>query len=109
MVTPKSGYCFLRNAHDKIEILCDRNSFDEMWTNLENIDVPGFNGDVRYLDKLPSHQKAQLSVAEIAGSARVNGVSLRILVMDFNFPDASMGFIVGEKITRTMQLHIGSR
>jgi acetyl-CoA carboxylase carboxyl transferase subunit beta len=105
MVVPKSGYHFTLSARERIELLCDRNSFDEMWANLETVDVLGFNGDLKYLDKLRSHQKkAQLSEAAIAGSARINGIPVAIAVMDFNFLGASMGSVVGEKITRTMEL-----
>lgn len=42
--------------------------------------------------------------AVIAGSAQLNGIGIAFAVMDFRFLGASMGSVVGEKITRTIEL-----
>ncbi|MDR0595160.1 MAG: acetyl-CoA carboxylase, carboxyltransferase subunit beta [Puniceicoccales bacterium] len=105
MVVPKSGYHFTLSARKRIKLLCDHNSFEEMWGNLETVDILGFNGDVKYLDKLHSHrEKTKMNEAAIAGFARIDGIAVAIAVMDFNFLGASMGSVVGEKITRTVEL-----
>jgi acetyl-CoA carboxylase carboxyl transferase subunit beta len=76
-----------------------------MWTNFETIDVLGFSGEVKYLDKLRiNREKTKMNEAVIAGSARIEGITVAIAVMDFSFLGASMGSVVGEKITRTIEL-----
>ncbi|MDR1255888.1 MAG: acetyl-CoA carboxylase, carboxyltransferase subunit beta [Puniceicoccales bacterium] len=108
MVVPKSGYHFPLGAHRRINLLCDRGSFHEMWAGLETVDVLGFGGGIKYLDKLRSHrEKTGMCEAAIAGSARIDGIAVAIAAMDFNFLGASMGSVVGEKITRTIELGLG--
>jgi acetyl-CoA carboxylase carboxyl transferase subunit beta len=110
MVVPKSGYHFPLGARRRIELLCDRGSFKEMWTDMETVDVLGFNGSVKYADKLRSHQaKSMMKEAAIAGTARMDEIPVAITVMDFNFLGASMGSVVGEKITRTIELGLARK
>jgi acetyl-CoA carboxylase carboxyl transferase subunit beta len=110
MVVPKSGYHFPLSAHRRIELLCDHGSFKEMWGTMETIDVLEFNGQVKYADKLRSHQaKSKIKEAAIAGIARINGIPVAIAAMDFNFLGASMGSVVGEKITRTIELGLSRK
>lgn len=105
MVVPKSGYHFPLSADKRIELLCDEWTFHELWTDIETVDALGFQGDVSYADKLEkSRAKTGMRDAVIAGSAQLNGIDIAIAVMDFRFLGASMGSVVGEKITRTIEL-----
>ncbi len=105
MVVPKSGYHFPLSADKRIELLCDDGTFHELWTDIETVDALGFQGDVSYADKLEkSRAKTGMRDAVIAGSAQLNGIDIAFAVMDFRFLGASMGSVVGEKITRTIEL-----
>lgn len=105
MVVPKSGYHFPLSADKRIELLCDDGTFHELWTDIETVDALGFQGDVSYADKLEkSRAKTGMRDAVIAGSAQLNGIGIAFAVMDFRFLGASMGSVVGEKITRTIEL-----
>ncbi|MDR2721222.1 MAG: acetyl-CoA carboxylase, carboxyltransferase subunit beta [Puniceicoccales bacterium] len=110
MVVPKSGYHFPLNAHKRIELLCDRGSFKEIWKAMETVDVLRFNGHAKYMDKVRSYQsKSKMREAVITGTARISGVAVAIAVMDFSFLGASMGSVVGEKITRTIELGLNKK
>jgi acetyl-CoA carboxylase carboxyl transferase subunit beta len=104
MVVPKSGYHFPLPAEKRVELLCDEGTFHEMWQDLETVDALGFKGDVSYVEKLAKNrEKTNMREATIAGSAKVNRIDIAIAIMDFRFLGASMGSVVGEKITRTVE------
>ncbi|MDR2737911.1 MAG: acetyl-CoA carboxylase, carboxyltransferase subunit beta [Puniceicoccales bacterium] len=108
MVVPKSGYHFPLAADRRIELLCDCGTFREMWDGLETVDALNFNGEVSYAEKLKKNrEKTNMVEAVIAGSARLDGIAIAIAVMDFRFLGASMGCVVGEKITRTIEFGLG--
>ncbi|MDO4978101.1 MAG: acetyl-CoA carboxylase, carboxyltransferase subunit beta [Eubacteriales bacterium] len=92
------GYYFKVPAHDRIEMLCDEDSFKEKFTIIATgnpLDFPG------YEDKIHENQeKTGLSDAFLAGSARVAGRKIAIGVLDSRFLMGSMGTAVGEKICR---------
>ena len=104
MVVPKSGYHFQLTAQARIDSLCDENSFQELDTNLQTVDSLGFSGEISYIKKLESNQKKTgLDEAVVNGIGQINGIKTAIAVMDFRFLGASMGAVVGEKITRTIE------
>lgn len=107
MVIPKSGYHFPLSARERIRLLADAGSFNE--TNAPLLSTPflGFNSTISYADKLLNAQsKSGLNDAVVTGTATIHGISLGLAVMDFNFMGGSMGSVVGEKITRVIELAI---
>ena len=69
---------------------------------MASVDTLDFKG---YKDKLTKYQKITgLSEAIITGKAKVIGHPVVLAVMDFRFLGASMGSVVGEKITRAIEL-----
>jgi acetyl-CoA carboxylase carboxyl transferase subunit beta len=110
MVVPKSGYHFPLSADRRIELLCDDGTFKEMWQDLETVDMLNFDGEISYLEKLAKNrEKTNLREAVVSGSAKLEGIDISISVMDFRFLGASMGSVVGEKITRTIELGLKNR
>jgi len=81
--------------------LVDEGSFQEMDTNLDSVDALGFKG---YVDKVKAYQnKTGLKEAVVTGRANIEGVPVLLAIMDFRFLGASMGSVVGEKITRAIE------
>ncbi len=110
MVAPRSGYHFPLDAQKRIELLCDSGSFQEMWGELDSVDALKFGGDGRYLEKIKKYQeKTKLKDAVVSGSAKIFGIPVALAVMDFRFLGASMGSVVGERITRTIELGLKKR
>jgi acetyl-CoA carboxylase carboxyl transferase subunit beta len=105
MVVPNSGYHFPLPADQRIELLCDKKTFREMWQELETVDVLGFIGEMSYMEKLAKHrERTKMRESVIAGTGKLHGMDIALAVMDFRFLGSSMGSVVGEKITRTIEL-----
>ncbi len=100
-VCPKCGYHYPLPALRRITLLTDSDSFHELDPDMEALDTLHFEGVSSYLDKLSSNrQKTGMKDAVICGEATLNGIVYALGVMEFRFLGASMGAVVGEKITR---------
>lgn len=107
MVIPKSGYHFPLAARERIRLLADEDSFHETNAQLTSTPFLGFNGTISYEEKLLSAKsKSGLNDAVVTGTATLHGIPLSLAVMDFSFMGGSMGSVVGEKITRAIELAI---
>ncbi len=86
------------SATARIRITVDKGSFRELGRNLKvqnPLDFP------LYEEKLSEmREKTGLKDAVIIGTAKLDGRKIVIAVMDNRFMMASMGMVVGEKITR---------
>lgn len=100
-VCPSCGYHGRMSARDRIAITCDSGSFTEYdagMASLNPIDFPD------YEEKIQSMQeKTGLTEAVITGECTIKGERCIIGVMDSHFMMASMGSVVGEKITRAFE------
>lgn len=100
-VCPECGYHSRMNARDRIAITCDKGSFCEFDKDMQTanpIDFPG------YEEKIGSMQeKTGLTEAVVTGECTIHGEPCIIGVMDSHFMMASMGSVVGEKITRAFE------
>jgi len=103
-VCPKCDHHFNLGSRERIESLVDSDSFQEHDPSMSSVDPLGFKGVTTYADRLQSYkQKTGLVDAVTTGAAKVNGISVGLGVMDFNFLAATMGSVVGEKITRVIE------
>lgn len=104
MVVPKSGYHFPLDAPARIESLVDAGSWQEFDADLESVDVLKFKDTKPYADRLSSYKKKTgLNDAVISGTGAMGGIPVSLAVMDFRFGGASMGSVVGEKISRAVE------
>jgi len=103
-VCPKCNHHFTLSAKNRLESLLDPGSFVEINPNLTSIDVLEFKGMATYTDRLKNYQaKTGMKDAVLTGFGAIEGSSIGISVMDFNFLAATMGSVVGEKITRLIE------
>jgi acetyl-CoA carboxylase carboxyl transferase subunit beta len=103
-VVPVSGYHFPLDCHRRVALLIDDGTWKEFDTGLRAADPLDFTGESSYRDKLAQHRKRTgLSDAVITGTGSINGSPVSLAVMDFRFLGASMGAVVGEKITRAIE------
>ncbi len=96
-VCPKCGKYIRISARARIDMVCDAGSFKELYPDYQSRDFMHFPG---YAEKL---QKATSATGEkeavICGTGKIGGEDCAIFVMDPRFIMASMGSVVGEKIT----------
>jgi len=103
-VCPKCGHHFTMGAEERIASLLDPDTWVEMDANLLSIDTLQFKGTAAYTDRLKSYQeKTGLKDAVLSGTGAINSHPVGLAVMDFNFLAATMGSVVGEKITRVIE------
>ena len=103
-VCPKCDHHFTQSARERIGMLCDDGTFTEMDANMTSVDTLKFTGMASYTDRLKSYQKKTgLKDAVITGLGKIDEQPLAIAVMDFNFIAATMGSVVGEKLTRIIE------
>ncbi len=103
-VCPKCDHHMTQSAHERLEMLLDAGSFEEHDANMVSVDTLKFTGMASYTDRLKSYQKKTgLKDAVISGFGVIDGQRVSISVMDFNFIAATMGSVVGEKLTRCVE------
>ena len=103
-VCPNCDYHFAQSAKERIDTLLDRQSFVEMDAGLKSIDTLQFQGMASYKDRLKKYQESTgLIDAVLSGHGMIDGYKVSIAVMDFSFLAATMGSVVGERITRTIE------
>ncbi|MEY2527580.1 MAG: acetyl-CoA carboxylase carboxyl transferase subunit beta [Verrucomicrobiota bacterium] len=103
-VCPRCDYHFELSAKDRIDNLLDPGSFVEMDADLRSIDTLRFQGMASYKDRLKKyHEITGLYDAVISGHGMLEGYKVAIAVMDFSFLAATMGSVVGERITRVIE------
>ncbi len=103
-VCPKCNHHFMLGRQARIDLLADAGSFEEWDADMTSADPLGFTGQDSYVAKLEANQKKTgFKDAVSCGAAKINGRPVGLSVMDFKFLGASMGSVVGEKITRQIE------
>jgi len=100
-VCPQCNCHYPMTAEERVVLLTDEGSFMEMDAGLESVDTLQFGGNGVYAEKLEqSKKKTGMNDAIVCGPASLDGRRFALGVMDFRFLGASMGSVVGEKVTR---------
>ena len=104
-VCPECGFHHTVGGRRRVEMLADPGSFQEHFTELMPRDRLGFVDKEPYAEKLEKSQhKTGSSDACVAGTCRILGHEVALAVLDFSFMGGSMGEVVGEKVTRAVEL-----
>jgi len=104
MVVPKSGYHFPLDADKRIQSMIDEGSWTEYDQDLESKDLLKFKDTKAYADRLEAYKrKTGLKEAVICGTGKMGGIDVSLAAMEFRFGGASMGSVVGEKISRAIE------
>lgn len=100
-ICPKCGGYFRVHAYRRIEMIADENSFEEWDMDLQTENPLDYKGYEEKIEKL--QEKTGLREAVVTGKATILGKPAVLAVCDGRFMMASMGEIVGEKITRAVE------
>ncbi|MDF7798383.1 acetyl-CoA carboxylase, carboxyltransferase subunit beta [Pontiellaceae bacterium B1224] len=99
-VCTKCNHHFTLPRQARIDLLSDPGTFEEWAGNIKSVDALGFTGMQSYVQKLEANQsKSGWDDAVTVGGCKLNGRDIGLGVMDFSFLGASMGSVVGERIT----------
>ena len=101
-VCPNCNYHGSISSGQRIELLFDKGSFRELFTDIHPVDSLGFT-DLKgsYRDKIERNTKsAGVPEAVVTGHGTIHGIRVVAAVMDFRFLGGSLGSATGEKILR---------
>ena len=99
-VCPNCNYHGAITSHERINLLFDENTFEELFNNISPKDSLKFN-DLKgsYKDKYEANiKKTGINEAVVTGHGKMNGIPVVIAIMDFRFLGGSLGSGTGEKI-----------
>ncbi len=103
-VCPKCEFHFSMTAAERVSSLADEGTWTESDADLLSVDVLKFTGVAAYSERLKTYQRQTgMSDAIQTGLCKITGHDVSLAVMDFSFLGASMGSVVGEKVTRSIE------
>ena len=104
-VCPICDYHYRISAYERIALMVDEGSFEEIGPDLIS------NNPLQFQDKMPYVQRLQAAIkstgikdSTVCGTATIEGKSVALAVMDFRFMGGSMGVVTGEKIALAMDI-----
>lgn len=101
-ICPHCSYSFRISAQERLALTVDQGTFEELFTGLESKNPLNFPGYDKKLAEI--REKTGLDEAVVTGLAEISGQKTALAVMDSHFIMASMGTVVGEKLTRLFEL-----
>ncbi len=99
-VCPNCNYHGAISSYERINLLFDKDTFEELFSNISPKDSLKFN-DLKgsYKDKYETNiKKTGINEAVVTGHGKMNAIPVVIAVMDFRFLGGSLGSGTGEKI-----------
>ena len=109
-VCPRCKYPFRISARERVVSLLDPESFEERDAGLTSRDPLEFKDTKKYVDRIKAARKSTgLDEAVVTGMGRIGGNPIVLAVFEFGFLGGSMASVVGEKLTRAIELAIQKR
>ena len=109
-VCPECNYHFRLPVRERLAILLDEGSFEELGADIEPVDALGFADTKPYVDRIAEAQrKTGNREGALYGTAAIGGNPLVVAAMDFSFIGGSLSGGVGEAITRAAELALERR
>jgi acetyl-CoA carboxylase carboxyl transferase subunit beta len=108
-VCPKCAHHFRIGAADRLRSLLD-GEWSEHFADLTSNDPLRFTDTKPYRDRLRTTKKnTGVNDAVVIATGRMEGIEVVVAAMEYSFIGGSMGVVVGEKITRAIELAIERR
>jgi acetyl-CoA carboxylase carboxyl transferase subunit beta len=109
-VCPECQHHFRISARQRLEQLVDPGSFEEMFDDIEPTDSLKFVDKKSYKERLKSERESSGEKdAVVCGKGFIKGRPIMLAVMDPTFMMGSMGSVVGEKITLTIEAAVAEK
>lgn len=100
-VCPTCGELYRLTSDERLDYLFDKDFFEEWNTGIPETDPLSFPDYDAIIEK--NRTKSGLEEAVRCGSALLKGRKIAVCIMESTFMMGSMGSVVGEKITRTIE------
>ena len=109
-VCPKCAHHFRITAAERLKALFDRGEFTEHFPGLMS------NDPLQFTDTKPYRERIQKTIATtglkdavLVATGRLDGIPVVAAAMEYAFIGGSMGVVVGEKITRGLEIALERR
>ena len=100
-VCPLCGHSFRLSSRRRIDQIIDKDTFKEFKLNIDTVNPLGLEDYEHKMKQL--RQKTKIEEAVKCGIGEINSIKVVICVMDSNFLMGSMGSVVGEKLTYSIE------
>ena len=109
-VCPECNHHFRLRLRERLDMLLDPGSFEELSGDLEPIDALSFSDTKPYSERIAAAQKKSgAKSGALYGKGTLDGYPLIVSGIDFGFIGGSMGSAVGEAITQAAELALAER
>ncbi|MDO5357269.1 MAG: acetyl-CoA carboxylase, carboxyltransferase subunit beta [Conchiformibius sp.] len=100
-VCPKCGHHNALNARDRLALLLDEDSSEEIGANIKPVDILKFKDSKKYPDRLSAARKSTGEEdALVVAKGTLNGLPVVAAAFEFRFIGGSMGSVVGERFVQ---------
>ena len=106
-ICPNCGHYFRMHTSRRLELVLDKGTYESFNLNLETTNPLEMEEYPKKLKIL--REKTGLEEAVSCGTGKINGEKVVICIMDSGFLMGSMGVVVGEKITYSIEQAIEKR
>lgn len=97
---PKCDYHYRIDVKKRIDLISDKDTFEEKFTNIQSVDPLNFIDSKPYTERLSeAKDKSKRDEAVIVGTCQIDKKLVALGVLDFSFMGGSMGSVVGERLT----------
>lgn len=109
-VCPKCGYHYRISARKRLEALLDGGAWQEYDAEMTSVDFLEFKDAKSYQDRIDAAlAKGGSKDAVICVEGAIESLPVQVSCFDFSFMGGSMGSVVGEKITRSIERGLQKR
>ncbi|MGE3551151.1 MAG: acetyl-CoA carboxylase, carboxyltransferase subunit beta [Geobacter sp.] len=103
-VCPKCGHHYRIAPRKRLQLLFDGGSWQEFDANITSVDFLQFKDSKSYQERIDAAvAKGGSRDAVICVEGAIEGIATQVAIFDFSFMGGSMGSVVGEKITRSIE------
>jgi len=100
----KCFYHFPISVENRIALTFDKDSFVELYQNVEPVDFLKFKDTKYYKVRLSETKEVtKRNEAVVCGKGKIDDIDVLAALFDFSFMGGSLGSVVGEKITRILE------
>jgi acetyl-CoA carboxylase carboxyl transferase subunit beta len=109
-VCPKCAHHFRITSAERLRALFDGGKYIEYYTDLTSTDPLQFTDTKPYRERLQKTiQTTGMKDACVVATGQIDGLEIVVAAMEYQFIGGSMGVVVGEKITRAIEMAIERR
>jgi acetyl-CoA carboxylase carboxyl transferase subunit beta len=102
---PKCDYHYRLSLKQRIQLLSDDDTFQELFTNIKPVDSLNFVDTESYKKRIEEAvKKTGRDDAACVGTCKLAGHTIALGLLDFSYMGGSMGSVVGERLTRMIEM-----